>query len=77
MVNGSGLFLTHKACPFDKMVGGMLDPQMTEDSAKIVNGAAKGKIQVNLISTPAPGNALPIVGKITGRLYPERQQGLF
>jgi len=32
-----------KAFPFDKMVPGMLDPEMVEDTAKIVNEAIKDK----------------------------------
>ena len=43
-----------KAFPFDKMVSGMLDPEMIEDTAKIVNGAIKDKVQVTLRSTAAP-----------------------
>jgi len=47
-----------KAFPFDKMVSGMLDPEMIEDTAKIVNEAIKDKIQVNLIiNNHAGGNA--------------------
>jgi len=38
-----------KAFPFDKMVPGMLDPEMIEDTAKIVNEAQKDKVQINLI----------------------------
>jgi len=47
-----------KAFPFDKMVSGMLDPEMIEDTGKIVNEAIKDKIQVNLIiNNHAGGNA--------------------
>jgi len=49
-----------KAFPFDKMAPGMLDPEMIEDTAKIVNGAIKDKVQVNLIiNNRAGGNAPP------------------
>ena len=49
-----------KAFPFDKMVEGMLDPEMIEDTAQIVNEAIKDKIQVNLIiNNRAGGNAPP------------------
>jgi hypothetical protein len=34
-----------KAFPFDKMIPGMLDPEMIEDAVKIVNEAIKDKIQ--------------------------------
>ena len=32
-----------KAFPFDKMLPGMLDPEMIEDNEKSVNEAIKGK----------------------------------
>ena len=38
-----------KAFPFNKMLPNMLDPEMIEDTTKIVNEVIKGKIQVNLI----------------------------
>jgi hypothetical protein len=67
-----------KAFPDDKMVPDMLDAEMIKDSAKIVNGAAKDKIQANLIiNNRAGGNAPPIAGKITDRLHSEKQQRLF
>jgi len=50
--------LTHEAFPFDKMVSGMLDPEMIEDTAKIVNEAMKDEVQVNLmVNNRAGGNA--------------------
>ena len=67
-----------KAFPFDKMVSGMLDSEMIEDTAKIVNEAIKDKVQVNLIiNNRAGGNAPLIAEKIAERLYKEKQQGLF
>ena len=49
-----------KAFPFDKMIPGMLDPAMIEDTVKIVNEAIKDKVQVNLIiHNRAGGNAPP------------------
>jgi len=44
-----------KAFPFNKMVPGMLDPEMIEDTAKIVKEATKDKIQVNLIINKRAG----------------------
>ena len=39
------------------MVSGMLDPEMIEDGAKIVNEAQKDKVRVNLIiNNRADGN---------------------
>ena len=67
-----------KAFPFDKMVSGMLDSEMIEDTAKIVNEAANDKVQVNLIiNNRAGGNAPLIAESIADRLHSERQQGLF
>jgi len=66
-----------KAFPFDKMVSGMLDPEMIEDTAGIVNEATKDKIQVNLIiNNRAGGNAPLIAQKVADRLHSEEQQGL-
>jgi hypothetical protein len=67
-----------KAFPFDKMVPGMLDPEMIEDTAEIVNEAIKDKVEVNLIiNSHAGGNAPLIAQKIAGRLHKEKQQRLF
>ena len=67
-----------KAFPFDKMVPGMLDPEMIEDTAEIVNEATKDKVQAKLlINNRAGGNAPLIAQKIAGRLHKEKQQRLF
>ncbi len=67
-----------KAFPFDKMIPDMLDPEMIEDTAKIVNEAIKDRAQVNLIiNNRAGGNAPLIAEKIAERLHKEKQQGLF
>ena len=42
--------MTHEAFPFDKMIPGMLDPGMIEDTAKIVNEALNGGYRVNLMN---------------------------
>ena len=56
----------------------MLDSEMIEDTAKIVNEAQKDKVQVNLIiNNRAGGNAPLIAEKIANRLYSEKQQWLF
>jgi hypothetical protein len=67
-----------KAFPFYKMIPGMLDPEMIEDTARIVSEAIKDGVQVNLIiNNRAGGNAPLIAEKIAGRLHSEKQQGLF
>ncbi len=56
----------------------MLDPEMIEDTAKIVNAAMKDWAQVNLIiNNRAGGNAPLVAEKIAHRLNSQRQQGLF
>jgi len=63
-----------KAFPFDKMVSGMLDREMIEDTVKIMNEPIKDKIQVNLIiNNRAGGNAPLIAQKIADRLRLEKQ----
>jgi hypothetical protein len=60
------------------MVSGMLDSEMIEDTAKIVNEAQKDKVQVYLIiNNRAGGNAPLIAEKIAGRLLSEKPQRLF
>jgi uncharacterized protein YecE (DUF72 family) len=59
-----------KAFPFDKMVNGMLDPEMIADTVEIVNEAIKEKVQVNLvINNRAGGNAPLIAQKIDDKLH--------
>ena len=56
----------------------MLDPEMVEDTAKIVNEAQTDKVQVNLITNNrAGGNASVIAQQIADRLHPQKQQRLF
>ena len=67
-----------KAFPFDKMVSGMLDSEMIEDTAIIVYEATKDKVQVNLIiNNSAGGNAPLIAEKVAGWLHSEKQERLF
>jgi uncharacterized protein YecE (DUF72 family) len=66
-----------KAFPFDKMINGMLDLEMIEDTVKIVNEAIKDKIQVNLIINNRAGDNAPLIAqKIADRLHSEKQQRL-
>ncbi len=56
----------------------MLDPEMIEDTAKIVNEAMKDWARVNLIiNNRAGGKATLIAEKIADRLHKEKQRGLF
>jgi hypothetical protein len=66
-----------KAFPFGKMVPGMLDPEMIEDTAKIFNETTKDKVQVILIIiNRAGGNAPLIIEKIADLLHSEKPQRL-
>jgi hypothetical protein len=59
------------------MVSGMLNPEMIEDTAKIVSEAQKDKVQVYLIiNNRAGGNAPLIAQKIGDRLHLEKRQRL-
>ena len=67
-----------KAFPFDKLIPGMLAPEMIEDTARIVNEAIKDRVQVNLIiNNRAGGNAPLIAQMIAERLHSEKQQEFF
>jgi hypothetical protein len=48
-----------KAFPFDKMINGMLDAEIIEDTVKISNETIKGKIQGISLSTTATAAAPP------------------
>ena len=72
--------ILREGLPVDGMIPGMLDPEMIEDTAKIVIEGIKDKVQVNLIiNTRAGGKAPPplIDEKIAESLQKKNQQGLF
>jgi hypothetical protein len=63
-----------RASLFDEMVPGILNPEMIEETAKIVNEAVKDKVQVNLIiNNRAGGNAPLIAQKLADRFHSEKQ----
>jgi hypothetical protein len=67
-----------RAFPFDKMIPGLLDPEMMEDTAGIINEAIRDKVRANLIiNNRASGNAPLIAQKIADRFRLQRQKGLF
>jgi uncharacterized protein YecE (DUF72 family) len=66
-----------KAFPFDKMVDGMLDPEMIEDILSIINEAVGDGYRVNLIiNNRAGGNAPLIAEMIASKLHREKQDRL-
>jgi hypothetical protein len=67
-----------KAFPFGKRVSSMLDSEMIEDMAKIVNEATNDRFQVNLIINNRAGGDAPLIAqKIADRLHSEKPQSLF
>jgi len=60
-----------KAFPFDKKVPGMLDSEMIEDTAKIVNEAIKDKVQVNLIINNRAGGNAPLIAQKVAEKFSE------
>ncbi len=57
------------------MIPGMLDSEMVEDTAKIVNEAIKDEVQAyHIINNRAGGNAPLIAEKIVDRLHSEKRQ---
>jgi uncharacterized protein YecE (DUF72 family) len=66
-----------KAFPFDKMVNGMLDPEMIEDILPIISEAAGDGYRINLIiNNRAGGNAPLIAQMIADKLHRENQDRL-
>lgn len=64
-----------RAYPFDKMVEGMLQPEMILETVEIVKGAVEKGVLVNLIvNNRAGGNAPLIAGEIAERLIPKPGQ---
>jgi uncharacterized protein YecE (DUF72 family) len=56
----------------------MLNQEMIEETAKIVNEAIKDRAQLNLIINNRAGNKDPLIAeKIMERLHNEKQQRLF
>jgi hypothetical protein len=67
-----------EAFPFDKMIPDMLDSEMIEEVAEIVNEAIKEKVQVNLsINNRGGRNALLLAWKIADRFNSENKQRPF
>jgi hypothetical protein len=62
-----------KAFPFDKMVSGMLDPEMIENTARIVNEAIKDRVQVNLIINNRAGGNAPMIAQEVAKKFSAMQ----
>jgi hypothetical protein len=66
-----------KAFPFDKMVNGMIGPEMIEDILPMVNEAVGDKYRVNLIVNNRPGGNAPLIAQmIANKLHGEKQERL-
>ncbi len=67
-----------KAFPFDKMVPGMLDPEMIEDTPEIIKEALDERYRVNLIiGNRAVGNAPPDRPEDRDTVHQKKQQRSF
>ena len=76
--NGKGSCFDSLSFPVRQDDSRLLNPEMIEDTAKIVNEPIKDKVQVNLIiNNRAGGNAPLIAQKIADRLHSQKQQSLF
>ena len=62
-----------KAFPFDKMVDGMLDPQMVEDSVDIMEAGVQQRIQIDIIINNRAGGNAPRIAQEIARSFLERQ----
>jgi hypothetical protein len=61
-----------KAYPFDRLVEGMLQPQMVLETVEILKGAVEKGVLVNLIiNNRVGGNAPMIAREIAGKLIPK------
>ena len=61
-----------RAYPFDKLVGGMLQPEMVLETVDIIKGAIEKEVLVNLlINNRAGGNAPMIAQMIAEKLTPK------
>ena len=62
-----------KAYPFDKLVEGMLQPEMVLETVEILKGAIEKGVLVNLIiNNRAGGNAPLIAREIAEKFIPEK-----
>jgi len=58
------------AYPFDRLVDGMLSPQMVEETVEIMSGAIEQGVKVNVvINNRAGGNAPLVARKISDRFF--------
>jgi hypothetical protein len=61
-----------KAFPFDRLVEGMLQPEMVLDTVKIIKGAIEKVVLVNLIINNRVGGNAPLIAReIAGKLVPK------
>jgi uncharacterized protein YecE (DUF72 family) len=62
-----------KAFPFDKMVDGMLNPQMVEDMLRLMWEAIKHKVQMIIIINNRAGGNAPLIAKQIAERFLSRQ----
>jgi uncharacterized protein YecE (DUF72 family) len=52
-----------KAFPFDKIVEGMLQPRMIDETVRLMHNAIKHKIQMNIIINNRSGGSAPLIAR--------------
>ena len=52
-----------KAHPFDKLVEGMLDPRMVEETAELMGKGIEAGVQVNVIVNNRAGGNAPLIAR--------------
>ena len=60
-----------KAFPFDKMVKGMINPQMVSDTVEISKGASKEGVTANVIVNNRAGGNAPLIAREIAKQYLE------
>jgi phosphoheptose isomerase len=58
-----------QAFPFNKMVEGMMNPEMIADTVEIIRNAVKDGVQVNVIINNRTGGNAPLIARELVNLY--------
>ena len=58
-----------KAFPFDKLVDGMLNPEMLEDTVRLILAGVKRKVRMNIIINNRAGGNAPMIAQQIGEKF--------
>jgi len=53
-----------KAFPFDKLIDGMLDPRMIEDTVQLIREALRRERQIAIMINNRPGGNAPLIARL-------------